>query len=340
MSLFSIHFQGAEIHSVITLEFIEIAENALNRIAATAAGCIFFKQFRMRSPTNSPFPVEKWQDLQIRFDRRGRSIWTPNQHTPKEWFERILVDFTFWFFFQGSGELITADGKILPLREGTCLCMKPGMVLEVRQTGNDLLGDYYFHLDFSIAGKVLPVREWPKLPFHSEIVHITFFSQVAGRILRLLNGPFISGKHPSKADFKEAELLMKCLLMELARNECEIQQLSQADISRHQERVLSRVLSKLYDNPTHFHSVSDMAHAAGYSASHFRTLCVALTGKPPSEILIRARIERAKDLLIRSDLTVGMIAEQLSYENIYYFSRQFKDITGMPPSTYRQSLMG
>lgn len=294
----------------------------------------------MLFPTLTSFPPGKWQDLQIHFDRRGRTIWAPKQHTPREWFERILVDFTFWFFFQGNGELITADGKILPLREGTCLCMKPGMGLEVRQIGDNLLGDYYFHLDFSIAGKVLPVQEWPELPFYSEIVDITFFSQVAGRILRLLNGLFISGKHPSETDIKEAELLMKCLLMELARNECEIQQLSQAAISRHQEKVLSRVLSKLYDNPTHFHSVSDMARAAGYSVSHFRTLCVTLTGKPPSEILIRARMERAKDLLLRSDLAVGMIAEQLGYENIYYFSHQFKEITGMPPSTYRQSLIG
>ncbi|WP_375791535.1 helix-turn-helix transcriptional regulator [Microbulbifer hydrolyticus] len=48
-------------------------------------------------------------------------------------------------------------------------------------------------------------------------------------------------------------------------------------------------------------------------------------------------IEHACDLLDCTDLSVGEIAFQLGYDDPLYFSRVFKRVIGLSPSSYRDS---
>lgn len=47
------------------------------------------------------------------------------------------------------------------------------------------------------------------------------------------------------------------------------------------------------------------------------------------------RIERSKELLRYSNMSITEIADNLNFEDIHAFSRAFKQMTGMPPSKYR-----
>ena len=49
------------------------------------------------------------------------------------------------------------------------------------------------------------------------------------------------------------------------------------------------------------------------------------------------RIERAKELLTDRELTLSEIADRLGYSSVAYLSAQFKQVTGMTPSRYRES---
>lgn len=59
------------------------------------------------------------------------------------------------------------------------------------------------------------------------------------------------------------------------------------------------------------------------------------TGVPIHTYLLRRRIHAACDLLIHTDLPIKKIAESLGYRDIYFFSRQFSLLTGVPPSRFR-----
>jgi AraC-like DNA-binding protein len=52
------------------------------------------------------------------------------------------------------------------------------------------------------------------------------------------------------------------------------------------------------------------------------------------------RLEYAKRALRGGSLTVGALAEQLNFTDIYSFSRFFKMQTGMSPSEYREKKGG
>ncbi|MFD1406247.1 helix-turn-helix domain-containing protein [Robinsoniella peoriensis] len=52
--------------------------------------------------------------------------------------------------------------------------------------------------------------------------------------------------------------------------------------------------------------------------------------------LLRLRIDEAKKLLLEhSDLSVKQISTLVGYEDQHYFSRFFKELTGVSPSDYR-----
>ena len=60
------------------------------------------------------------------------------------------------------------------------------------------------------------------------------------------------------------------------------------------------------------------------------------TGKTISEYVSIARIERAKYLLIASELPVSEIAFEVGFQSLSYFSKIFKKRTGTEPSKYRK----
>ena len=60
------------------------------------------------------------------------------------------------------------------------------------------------------------------------------------------------------------------------------------------------------------------------------------TDKTPMEYLSDLRLDHSKILLKDSPLSIGEIALQCGYDNVYYFSNHFKHASGISPSGYRK----
>lgn len=288
----------------------------------------------MTSPLS--FPSKASRNLRFSFNSWGCSPrWPKGHRLSKKFFQRCLTDFTFWFFFEGRGTLLDrATGTRHPLQRGVALCLFPGMDLYVEQNDDDPLGDMYFHFDLFNGKRKLPPRAWPYAPFHTEARNVVATDQLTRRILTLLDHRNLPGYDPLEDAELEAEFLLKGLLVELARD---ARMPVRDPLERHHETVVSQLVAKVFADPAKFHRVSDLANAGGYSVSHFRQLCRKFTGKAPTELLVQARIEKAKSYIRSSELTIGMIAEAVGYENIYYFSRQFRETVGVTATEYRHS---
>lgn len=83
-------------------------------------------------------------------------------------------------------------------------------------------------------------------------------------------------------------------------------------------------------------SIDDISGQLFVSKDYLRHLFRHYTGQSPMKTIINARIEHAKNLLPNNNLTITMVAEECGFENPYYFSRIFKEITGQTPSDFRQ----
>jgi AraC-like DNA-binding protein len=87
-------------------------------------------------------------------------------------------------------------------------------------------------------------------------------------------------------------------------------------------------------------TLNEIAKICGVSEGHFRKLFREYSGENPIEYRQKHRIEKAKKLLLLDTHSIGEIAEELNFSDIYHFSKTFKNITGLSPQKYiKQSKM-
>jgi len=80
----------------------------------------------------------------------------------------------------------------------------------------------------------------------------------------------------------------------------------------------------------------ELAQVVGLSQDYFTRLFKQTYGMSPRKKLVHERIHVASTRLVETQQTITEIAEGLGYTDIYLFSRQFKQITGLSPRKFRQ----
>lgn len=84
------------------------------------------------------------------------------------------------------------------------------------------------------------------------------------------------------------------------------------------------------------HRAAELAALCGMSESHFTRLFRAAFGTTPIDWLRRERINQAKRRLAETNDAIKEIAAQVGYGDHYFFSKDFKQLTGVPPREYRR----
>ena len=82
-------------------------------------------------------------------------------------------------------------------------------------------------------------------------------------------------------------------------------------------------------------NVGDMASAAAVSRSGLQRKVKQAMGITPQDLLREARIKRACQLLRQTDKTVAEVAYACGFSDPKYFSRSFKQSTGLSPTEYK-----
>lgn len=103
-------------------------------------------------------------------------------------------------------------------------------------------------------------------------------------------------------------------------------------VVRAAERAITTMRDKLGEPVT----VDDMARAAMFSKFHFTRMFQRATGVSPARFLSALRLERAKDLLSSTSLTVVDISILVGYNSVGTFSSRFSRSVGLSPTDYRR----
>lgn len=85
-------------------------------------------------------------------------------------------------------------------------------------------------------------------------------------------------------------------------------------------------------------SIQNMAECAGYSKYHFTRIFRSITGLTPGRYLNRIRIERAKQLLIETNLPLDYIAHKTGFKSLSAFVTSYKKLTGYTPGHFRKNI--
>jgi AraC-like DNA-binding protein len=107
-------------------------------------------------------------------------------------------------------------------------------------------------------------------------------------------------------------------------------------IEKIKQLVIKRARNEMYstDKKTKLSIyLSDIIH---HEYTYLSSLFSAIEGRTIENYFIEQRIEKAKELLVYDQLSLSEIAFQLEYSSVAHLSTQFKKITGLTPTYFKE----
>jgi AraC-like DNA-binding protein len=99
---------------------------------------------------------------------------------------------------------------------------------------------------------------------------------------------------------------------------------------------IGKVMSMMHARPAHDWTIDELAREAGMSRSVLAERFAKLVGIPPMHYLAKWRMQVASELLASGETNLARISADVGYESEASFSRAFKKLVGVPPSTWRR----
>ena len=101
--------------------------------------------------------------------------------------------------------------------------------------------------------------------------------------------------------------------------------------------ILRRVIERMRNLDSNL-SLEMLAKESGYSRVHFLRMFRAATGYAPHNYLLKLRVDRVRELLANSTLSLTEIALECGFSSHSHLSRVFRQFLGATPSEYRRTL--
>ena len=251
----------------------------------------------------------------------------PDSGHPKPYFYtweqgRTLDEYGICYITQGKGEFESAPTGRRTIQAGDCFLLFPEIWHRYRPAEGSYWTYYWVHFGGETAahlaenGLFLPEEPILKTGLHDNLLHAYltlldrlsaeppgFQQMIAGNVLEILG-----------------------IATAVVRSGPDTDRLGQ--IARRATQILEQSLEQPLD-------LRDLASSFHLSYDRFRHIFKQHTGLAPYQYHLELRINRAKELLAGTSLSVKEIAAALQFEDPYHFSRIFKKKTGSSPSKWR-----
>jgi AraC-like DNA-binding protein len=79
-----------------------------------------------------------------------------------------------------------------------------------------------------------------------------------------------------------------------------------------------------------------LSEKLGYNYTYLANLFSEITGTTIEHFIIAHKIERVKELLLYNELNLTEISYKLNYSSVAHLSNQFKSVTGLTPTFFKQ----
>lgn len=227
-----------------------------------------------------------------------------------------------YLILDGEGEIILNHTSYLP------------------KAGDVVIIPYGTHVSYHTINKNGYYKYW----CHFQAVHTTT------HLFDFIHVPFVF--HPSSTHHLEAQFrslteafrstapfsplcangilcqLIAACLSEIPSEQLWIQQNSSMD-------TIHKIDSYIRENLSHSITLNELAELVHFHPNYFIRFFNKHFSMSPMKYIAKLKIDRAKQLLVTSDLSISKIAIQLGYSSAYHFSNRFKEATGYTPSAWR-----
>ncbi|WP_234118111.1 response regulator transcription factor [Clostridium hydrogenum] len=100
--------------------------------------------------------------------------------------------------------------------------------------------------------------------------------------------------------------------------------------------IIDKAKNYIHENYREDITRKDVAASVFLTPDYLAKMFKTKTGVAVKDYINSYRIEKAKDLLRNSDISISMAASEVGFDNFSYFSTVFKKITGVSPVSFRK----
>lgn len=241
---------------------------------------------------------------------------------------RVLQEFQLVYLTEGSGKFTSASlGKWVSVRKGSMFLLFPGEWHSYRPDKDTGWKEYWI----GFSGTGIDSRVKDGFFTKDKPVHQIGLREEAVDLYR--KAMEIGARQES--GFQELlggiVLHLLGLAYSYARNEAFRSSNASETVSRAKALIAER-----YKTIT----AEEVAEALCMGYSSFRKIFKAYTGMPPAKYILEVKMDRTKDMLVTSDLSIREAASRMGFDNYEYFFTVFKRLTGLTPADYRDLIRG
>jgi len=223
------------------------------------------------------------------------------------------------------------DERTSVLKAPSAACLVPtGVVPLIRSHGEFEL--IVFALDFALVAKVdaeLDGRPTGELGFRTNVRDLAL-----QHLMKLLVADSREGSPAGGLYTDHLTYALACRFLALAgRISPKPPRKSASALPRH---ILRRVIERMRASDAEL-SLQALARESGYSQGHFARMFRVATGRSPHNYVLNLRIERARELVARSALSLADIAVVCGFSSHSHMTKVFRQLLGATPSDYRRN---
>ncbi|RJX40540.1 helix-turn-helix domain-containing protein [Paenibacillus pinisoli] len=231
-----------------------------------------------------------------------------------------------------SGDAIwRIDGRPVRMGKGAGYLIAPGSVYGIEEIGAQPFS--YYQLECSIE-----IAESRKANHAESKKDEGILHALCGR-LQVQPARWISMleelyQHQAAASAAGAELQafrQHIRMQELLYYLCER---SAAAHDRDPRKLVEQTIAELHTDNGRKFSIQELAERANTGQRQYNSLFKELTGRSPLEYMTEQQMNQAKKQMLITNEPLSSIARNAGFQDVYYFSRRFKQMVGLSPKQY------
>jgi AraC-like DNA-binding protein len=264
----------------------------------------------------------------------GHAIYNPDEQYPFnnahpsdyrfEWNRgRILNGYYLVYITRGCGYFECTDVPLQKIEAGQLIWLYPGVWHRYKPDNKTGWEEYWIGFKGFYA---------------DQLMNSSFFNskapiQTLGHDEKIMKTFLDVFDHIQNADVGYQFILSGVLLKLLGI--CYLQKNQTAYTNDFGVKIVEKAKFILQENAEKSIQIEEVAAQLNMGYACFRKVFKSITGIPPAKYHRQLRIERAKEFLKETSMSIKAIASQLDFVNVYHFSNLFKDQTGVSPLHYR-----
>jgi AraC family transcriptional regulator, exoenzyme S synthesis regulatory protein ExsA len=244
----------------------------------------------------------------------------------------FLEDHLLLFVLNGT-YTVRFGNQVHTVRKDEMVLLQKSIVIEYEKSGEDDSENRLNYMMFFLKDEILNdfIKMANVMPAYPSVMVPISVLSVNERLIHFIESLKLMIKEPDRINPGLIKIKLLELLFDLADADDKL--LFQfLQIKRKEKRHITEIIEENLFNPV---SLNDLAYLSGRSLSSFKRDFQSIYNTSPLQWIRNRRLDRAKELLANSALSVTDVCYSTGFENVAHFSKVFKKRFGMSPSMVR-----